>query len=58
MGTLTVKELISLLEKMPQDLPVISSEYTSITEPEIVTDISWWFEEHYNRKDIDKAEML
>ena len=26
MGTLTVKELISLLEKMPQDLPVISGE--------------------------------
>ena len=58
MGTLTVKQLISLLEKMPQDLPVISGEYRSIAEPEIVTDISWWFEEHYNRKDIDKAVML
>lgn len=55
---LTVKQLIQELEKLPQDLPVISSEYTSITEPEIVTDISWWFEEHYNRKDIDKAVML
>ena len=32
-GTLTVKELISLLEKMPQDLPVISGEYRSIAEP-------------------------
>lgn len=58
MGTLTVKELISLLEKMPQDLPVISGEYRSIAEPEIVTDISWWFEEHCNKKDIDKAVML
>ena len=50
MGSLTVKELISRLEKMPQDLPVISGEYTSIAEPEIVTDIAWWFEEHYNKK--------
>ena len=58
MGTLTVKELISLLEKMPQDLPVISGEYRSIAEPEIVTDISWWFEEHCNKKDINKAVML
>lgn len=58
MGTLTVKELISLLEKMPQDLPVISGEYRSIAEPEVVTDISWWFEEHCNKKDIDKAVML
>lgn len=58
MDSLTVKELISLLEKMPQDLPVISGEYRSIAEPEIVTDMSWWFEEHYNRKDIDKAAML
>lgn len=58
MGTLTVKELISLLEKMPQDLPVISGEYRSIAEPEIVTDIQWWFEENSNRKDIDKAVML
>lgn len=58
MGTLTVKELISLLEKMPQDLPVISAEYRSIAEPEVVTDISWWFEEHCNKKDIDKAVML
>ena len=58
MDTLTVKELISLLEKMPQDLPVISGEYRSIAEPEIVTDISWWFEEHCNKKDIDKAVML
>lgn len=58
MGTLTVKELISILEKMPQDLPVISGEYRSIAEPEIVEDISWWFEEHCNKKDIDKAVML
>ena len=58
MGTLTVKELISLLEKMPQDLPVISGEYRSIAEPEIVTDIQWWFEEHCNKKDINKAVML
>lgn len=50
MCTLTVKELISLLEKMPEDLPVISGEYRSIAEPEIVEDISWWFEEHCNRK--------
>ena len=50
MGTLTVKELISLLEKMPQDLPVISGEYRSIAEPEIVEDIAWWFEEHCNKK--------
>ncbi len=55
---LTVKQLIQELEKLPQDLPVISSEYMSIAEPEIVTDISWWFEEHYNKKDIDKAVML
>lgn len=55
---ITVKQLISLLEKMPQDLPVISGEYMSIAEPEIVTDISWWFEEHCNKKDIDKAVML
>lgn len=55
---LTVKQLIQELEKLPQDLPVISAEYTSITELEIVTDISWWFEEHYNREDIDKAVML
>ena len=58
MGTLTVKELISLLEKMPQDLPVISGEYMSIAKPEIVEDISWWFEEHCNKKDINKAVML
>ena len=58
MGTLTVKELISLLEKMPEDLPVISGEYRSISEPEIVTDIAWWFEEHCNKKDINKAVML
>ena len=58
MGTLTVKELISLLEKMPEDLPVISGEYRSIAEQEIVEDISWWFEEHCNKKDINKAVML
>lgn len=58
MCTLTVKELISLLEKMPEDLPVISGEYRSIAEPEIVEDISWWFEEHCNKKDINKAVML
>lgn len=55
---LTVKQLIQELEKMPQDLPVISGEYRSIAEPEIVTDISWWFEKHYDRKNIDKAVML
>lgn len=55
---LTVKQLIQELEKLPQDLPVISSEYMSIAEPEIVTDISWWFEAHCNKRDIDKAVML
>lgn len=58
MNTLTVKELISLLEKMPQDLPVISGEYRSIAEPEIITDISWWFEKHCDRKEVDRAVML
>ena len=58
MGTLTVKELISLLEKMPEDLAVISGEYMSIAEPEVVTYISWCFEEHYKKKDIDEAVML
>ena len=32
--------------------------YGSIAEPEIATGISWWFDKHCNKKDIDKVVML
>lgn len=58
MEILTVKELISLLEKMPQDLPVISCEYTTVGEPEVVDGLTWFFEKDENLKNTDKAVMI
>lgn len=58
MEVLTVKQLISLLEKMPQDLPVISGDYRTISEPEVVDGLTWFFDKDENLKHTDKAVML
>ena len=55
---LTVKQLIQELEKLPQDLPVISGDYRTISEPEVVDGLTWFFDKDENLKHTDKAVML
>lgn len=58
---LTVKELIQQLEKLPQDLYVLSSEFYSVDNPSVECGLNWWFMTHGETDEQcsqDKAVML